>query len=61
MDRYRAFVRSCRNWEEFSRARKIEVQRDLTIEEARLLCAGYNKNRSPAQIAAGTMMEFETQ
>ena len=59
MKRYRTFRRSCRNWEQFGSARKLTQDRGLDLETARRQCANYNDNRTPAQIRAGTKMEFE--
>ena len=56
---YRTFKRSCRNWQEFGSARKITVERGLTMEEAARRCEVYNSNRTKAQIRKGTKMEFE--
>lgn len=59
--RYRTFIRSATNFEELSRAHKMEVYRDLTLEEAREYCRKWNTNRSQQQIKKGTKMEFEAQ
>jgi len=59
MTRYRTFKRSCRDWEEFSAARKITDMRGLTEEEAWKRCDKWNKNRTPAQVRAGTKLEYE--
>jgi hypothetical protein len=59
MTRYRTFKRSCRNWKEFGSARKITDQRGLTYEEAFMRCQEWNKDRTPAQVNAGTKLEFE--
>lgn len=56
---YHTFKRAARSLEEFSRARKIEVERGLTYDEARERCYLFNTNRSQAQINAGLKMEFE--
>lgn len=56
---YRTFIRSARNWEEFSSAEKKEVDTGLTLTEARRQCDEYNAERSEAEIEAGTKMEFE--
>lgn len=58
-DRYRVFRRSARNFEEFARARKTTIRRNLTREEARQMCSDFNDNRTPAQERAGTKYEFE--
>lgn len=55
---YTVFRRSARNLEQFARARKVVVRRNLTLEEARRLCADYNQPRTPAQVHAGTKLEF---
>jgi len=56
---YRTFLRTATNFEEFASAEKIEQETGLTIQEARDACAEYNKNRTEAEIEAGTKMEFE--
>jgi len=56
---YRTFIRSARNWEEFSKAEKKEVETGLTLSEARQQCDEYNAERSESEIEAGTKMEFE--
>ena len=58
MPTYRTFKRSATNWKEFSSARKITDQTDLTLEQARERCRHWNENRTPAQIAKGTKLEF---
>lgn len=55
---YRTFIRSCKNWTEFARARKRTVDRGLSWSQAKEDCKEYNNNRSPRQISKGTMMEF---
>ncbi len=55
---YRTFKRSCRNWKEFSSARKITYSTGLTREEAYEECQNFNNNRTSAQIARGTKLEF---
>ena len=57
-DRYKTFLRSCTNWQEFASARKITQETGLSYEEAQRRCADYNDNRKPAQIRKGTKMEF---
>jgi len=59
MTTYRTFIRSAKNFEEFATARKSTVRRGMSYDEARDLCAEYNDNRTKAQIAKGTKMEFE--
>ncbi len=56
---YKTFLRSARNWEEFSSSKKRTVDRGLTYDEARRACQAYNKSRTPAQVRAGTKLEFE--
>jgi hypothetical protein len=56
---YRTFLRSARNWQEFSSNPKIEVDTGLTLTEARRQCEEYNAERSESEIEAGTKMEFE--
>jgi hypothetical protein len=58
---YRTFKRSCTNWEEFARARKIEDMRNLTHDEALRRCDHLNAELSPAQKKRGTKFEFEQQ
>lgn len=58
---YRTFKRSCRNWNEFAKARKITVDRGLTWEEARRQCDQFNNSRTRAQIRKGTKLEFESE
>jgi hypothetical protein len=57
---YRVFKRTCRNWEQFARARKITVQTGLSFSEARELCERSNAQRTPAQVAAGLKYEFSS-
>lgn len=59
MTTYRTFKRSARNFEEFSKADKIEVDTGLTIDEARDACKDFNDNRNAAEEEAGTKLEFE--
>lgn len=58
MATYRTFIRSARNWQEFSSARKITVDRSLTYEQALRRCQEYNANRDTRQIRRGTKLEF---
>jgi hypothetical protein len=58
MTTYKTFKRSCRNWQEFARARKITESTGLTYEQARQQCEYFNNNRTPAQIRKGTKLEF---
>lgn len=55
---YSTFLRSCRNWQEFSSAEKIIQESDLTYNEAKLACLEFNDNRSDAEIAIGRKLEF---
>lgn len=55
---YRTFIRSVRNWREYSTARKTTVDRGLTIDEARRACDRFNESRTPQQVRKGTKMEF---
>lgn len=60
--RYKTFIRSANNFEEFSSAEKEitpECESDLTFKEAMEQCANFNKHRTAAEIAKGTKMEFE--
>lgn len=59
--RYRVFRRSARSWSDFGIARKTTIDTNLTIDEARRVCAEYNDNRTPSQIKRGTKLEFESQ
>jgi hypothetical protein len=56
---FRTFKRSANNFEEFARAEKIEVDTDLTREQARERCDAFNNNRTASEIEAGTKLEFE--
>ena len=56
---YRVFKRSCRNWQEFSKAKKIVVQTGLSYDKALQMCQEENQNLTPAQERAGTKYEFE--
>jgi hypothetical protein len=58
MPTYRTFKRSARNFEQFARARKVTVDRGLTIDEALRACEQFNANRTPSQIRKGTKLEF---
>lgn len=53
MSTYRVFKRSARNFDEFAKARKRVVRRNLTLAEARELCQSFNDSRSPIQVRAG--------
>lgn len=55
----RIFKRSCNNWSEFAKGRKITVDRVNTVEEALRMCDQYNDSRTARQIKRGTKMEFE--
>jgi len=55
---YLVFKRSARNFEELASARKIKIRKIETLEEARQFCKEFNENRTKAQIARGTKMEF---
>ena len=56
--RYKVFRRSCRSWGEFSTARKFNIRRGLTAEEARTFCGNFNDNRKAREIARGTKYEY---
>lgn len=56
---YRTFKRTCTNFEEFAKARKIHHRGNLTYEQAQEICRVYNGGRSPSQIKRGVKMEFE--
>ena len=55
---FKVFKRSCRNWEEFARARKFFFAWAMTETEARAMCERFNNNRSAAQIRKGTKLEY---
>lgn len=55
---YTTFKRSATSWQEFARARKITVDRGLTLDEARRACEAFNAARTKRQIDKGTKMEF---
>ena len=59
MDTYRTFKRAARNFEEFAKADKIEVETGLSIKEARERCYDYNSARSQDDLDSGTKLEFE--
>ncbi len=56
---YKTFMRSARNWGEFSKARKTTIDRGLTLDEARRACKRFNTNRTSTEVALGTKMEFQ--
>lgn len=56
--KYKTFIRSCKNWREFSKARKTTDSTGLSFEAARARCDWYNKKRTARQIKRGTLMEF---
>lgn len=56
---YRTFKRSCTNWEQFGKARKITVDTGLTFLQAYKACREFNQNRTARQINRGTKLEFE--
>jgi len=58
---YKTFKRSCTNWKEFGKSRKITVDTDLTFSQAQERCQEFNENRTKAQIRKGTMMELTLQ
>ena len=58
MATYKTFIRSARNFRELATARKKTVRTGLSYEQALLDCEAFNNNRDPAQIRAGTTMEF---
>lgn len=60
-EKYKVFRRSATGWESFAHARKTIIRRNLTLQEARQMCADYNDNRTPAQIESGTKYEFTAQ
>jgi hypothetical protein len=58
---YKVFSRSATSWESFATARKTVKRRGLSLQQAREMCAGYNDNRTQAQIRRGTKYEFTTE
>lgn len=58
MSTYKTFKRSCVNWEQFARARKMTVDTGLTEEEAWRRCKEFNESRTAAQIRKGTKLEY---
>ena len=58
MTYYKTFKRSCTNFQEFARARKITEETGLTYDQARERCKEFNENRTSAQIRKGTKLEF---
>ena len=52
------FKRSARSFDELVSARKTKVRKVETLEQARQLCREFNDNRTKAQVARGTKMEF---
>jgi len=58
MPTYRTFKRSCTNWQQFARARKITDCTGLSYEEARERCRAFNESRTAAQIRKGTKLEL---
>ncbi len=57
---YVTFLRSARNFEEFSKAEKLVQETGLSYSAARAMCENFNNNRDADDIAAGTKMEFST-
>ena len=57
--RYRVFKRSATNWRTFASGRKMTEATNCSLEEAKMICDEFNKNRNARQIRKGTMMEFE--
>jgi hypothetical protein len=55
---YKTFKRSATNWDQFSSARKITVDRGMTHDEALRACKRFNENRTAEQIRKGTKLEF---
>jgi hypothetical protein len=61
MSDYEVFRRSATNWQEFAKARKTVIRRNVTIEQAQRICDDYNDNRTAAQKRRGTKYEFRRQ
>lgn len=59
METYKTFKRSCRNWQQFAKARKITVDTKLTYEQARQRCEDFNAARTARQKGKGTMLECQ--
>lgn len=55
---YKVFKRSARNWEEFSRARKMTVRSGLSYDEAQTMCRRLNAELTKREISRGTKYEF---
>jgi hypothetical protein len=55
---YTVFIRSAKNWEEFGSARKMVVEENLTLSDARKMREEGNRDRTPAQVLAGFKCEF---
>lgn len=58
---YTTFIRSARNFSELANNPKDVQDTGLTLVEARAACNEWNKNRTAAEIDAGTKMEFESE
>lgn len=54
---YKTFIRSCRNFQEFSTAEKIDQSLGLTFNEAFEECRDFNNNLTQEQIDAGTKLD----
>jgi hypothetical protein len=61
MTYYKTFKRSCTNWEQFARARKMTQEIGLTYEQAKERCQYFNQNLTTAQKRKGTKLEFTEQ
>jgi hypothetical protein len=59
--RYCTFKRTCRNWRQFSSARKMSDMAGMTYDEARRRCEYLNTMLTPQQKRRGTRYEFESQ
>lgn len=59
--KFKVFRGSCRDWQEFVKARKFHVTWAFSTEEAVRICSSFNDNRTPAQIKRGTKYEFTSQ
>jgi hypothetical protein len=55
---YCTFLRSANSFAELANAEKIPQDSGLTLKQARANCQEFNTDRSEAEIAAGTKMEF---
>ena len=55
---YKIFKRSATSFEELARARCWHICFAASLKEAQEICQGFNADRTPAQVRAGTKYEF---